>query len=178
MITVTDDGCGIRREDLPHIFEPFYASKPSREEAQGLGLATVYGIVKQNLGCVWVYSEPECDTVFKVYFPCVVGHNSASESDKRQSEPAPRGRETILVVEDEAAVRVAAAEYLRRQGYHVIEAKDGVDALMAAKKYVDAIDLLVTDVVMPNVSGGELAKEFAHLRRGTKFSVRFRIAAR
>ena len=76
-------------------------------------------------------------------------------------------------MEDEAAVRGAAAEYLRLQGYHVIEAKDGLDALMAAKKYVDAIDLLITDVVLPNRSGGELAKEFAHLRRGTKFLVRF-----
>lgn len=80
-------GCGIPREDLPHIFEPFYTTKPSGE-GTGLGLATVYGIVKQNHGFVWVYSEPGCGTVFKVYFPCVSGYNTASESDQTQSEPA------------------------------------------------------------------------------------------
>ena len=168
LITVTDDGCGIPREDLPHIFEPFYTTKPSGK-GTGLGLATVYGIVKQNHGFVWVYSETGCGTVFKIYLPCVSGRDAARESDHAQSEPAPRGTETLLLVEDEPAVREATAEYLRLQGYLVIEAKDGLDALISAKKYVETIDLLVTDVVMPNMSGGELAKELVQFRPQTKF---------
>ncbi|SRR5579871_777542 len=168
LITVTDNGRGIPRQDLPHIFEPFYSTKPSGK-GTGLGLATVYGIVKQNHGFVWVYSEPGSGTVFKIYFPCVTGYNAAMESEPARTEPTPRGTETIMLVEDEAAVRDATGEFLRLQGYQVIEAEDGLAALAAAKKYAGTIDLLVTDVVMPNMSGGELAKEFAQLRPGTKF---------
>jgi len=168
LITVTDNGCGIPRQDLPHIFEPFYSTKPSAK-GTGLGLATVYGIVKQNHGFVWVYSEPGSGTVFKVYFPCVSGYNAVRETEPARSEPAPRGTETVLLVEDEPAVRDATGEFLRLQGYHVIEAEDGLAALAAAGKYMSTIDLLITDVVMPNMSGGELAKEFAQRRPGTKF---------
>jgi two-component system cell cycle sensor histidine kinase/response regulator CckA len=168
LITVTDDGCGIPREDLPHIFEPFYSTKPSGK-GTGLGLATVYGVVKQNHGFIWVYSEPGSGTVFKIYFPCVSGHNAVRENEPVRSEPVPRGTETILLVEDESAVRDATGEFLRLQGYHVIEAEDGLAALASAKKHTGTIDLLVTDVVMPNMSGGELAKEFTQLRSGTKF---------
>ena len=168
LITVTDDGCGIPREDLPHIFEPFYSTKPSGK-GTGLGLATVYGIVKQNHGFIWVYSEPGSGTVFKVYFPCVSGYNAVRESEPARCEPVPRGTETILLVEDEPAVRDATGEFLRLQGYRVIEAEDGLAALASAKEYTSTIDLLVTDVVMPNMSAGDLAKEFAQLRPGTKF---------
>lgn len=168
LITVTDNGCGIPRQDLPHIFEPFYSTKPSGK-GTGLGLATVYGIVKQNHGFVWVYSEPGSGTVFKIYFPCLTGYNAATESEPARTDPTPRGTETIMLVEDEAAVRDATGEFLRLQGYQVIEAEDGLAALAAAKKHAGTIDLLVTDVVMPNMSGGELAKEFAQLRPGTKF---------
>ena len=168
LITVTDNGCGIPRQDLPHIFEPFYSTKTSGQ-GTGLGLATVYGIVKQNHGFVWVYSEPGSGTVFKIYFPCVSGHNAVRESEPARPEPVPRGTETILLVEDEAAVRDATREFLRLQGYYVIEAEDGLAALASAKKHTGTIDLLVTDVVMPNMSGGELAKEFAQVRPGAKF---------
>ena len=168
LITVTDNGCGIPREDLPHIFEPFYSTKPSGK-GTGLGLATVYGVVKQNHGFVWVYSEPGSGTVFKIYFPCVSGHHAVRENEPVRSEPVPRGTETILLVEDESAVRDATGEFLRLQGYQVIEAEDGLAALASAKKHTGTIDLLVTDVVMPNMSGGELAKEFTQLRPGTKF---------
>jgi PAS domain S-box-containing protein len=168
LITVTDNGCGIPRQDLPHIFEPFYSTKASGK-GTGLGLATVYGIVKPNHGFIWVYSEPGSGTVFKIYFPSVSGYNATREIEPARPEPAPRGTETILLVEDEPAVRDATGEFLRLQGYHVIEAGDGLAALASAKKHDGVIDLLVTDVVMPNMSGGELAKEFAQRHPTTRF---------
>jgi PAS domain S-box-containing protein len=162
LITVSDDGTGIAREHLPHIFEPFYTTKPLGQ-GTGLGLATVYGIVKQNKGFIWAYSEPGSGTVFKVYLPCVTGAEAPQETERFRSAAVTHGSETILLVEDEQAVREATAEFLRLHGYHVLEAKDGVDALASAKAHAGKIDLLVTDVVMPNMSGGELAKEVQRL---------------
>jgi len=167
LITVTDDGTGIAREHLPHIFEPFYTTKPLGQ-GTGLGLATVYGIVKQNKGFIWAYSEPGSGTVFKVYLPCVTGPEVPQEAERFRSAAVTRGSETILLVEDEQAVRQATAEFLRQHGYNVLEAKDGVDALASAKAHASNIDLLVTDVVMPNMSGGELAKEIQRLSPQTK----------
>jgi len=167
LISISDDGTGILPEHLPHIFEPFYTTKPSGK-GTGLGLATVYGIVKQNKGFIWAYSEPRMGTVFKIYLPCVEERNSASEFEKIKSEKAPRGSETILLVEDEQAVRRATSEFLGLQGYTVLEAKDGVDALSVANNYGSAIDVVVTDVVMPNMSGGQLAKELSQLRPDAK----------
>lgn len=162
LITVTDDGEGIPAEILSHIFEPFYTTK-ALGKGTGLGLATVYGIVKQNKGFVWAYSEPGMGTVFKIYLPCAQGIEQAEEPESK-AEQVVGGSETILLVEDEQAVRRATAEFLQLQGYTVIEAKDGRDALSAVKNHAGPIDLLVTDVVMPNVSGGELAMELSQIR--------------
>jgi len=125
-ITITDDGAGIPREGLPHIFEPFYTTKPAGK-GTGLGLATVYGIVKQNKGFIWVYSEPGSGSVFKIYLPCVGAKERTPEPDSPNLTSAARGTETILLVEDEEAVRRATAEFLRLQGYTVLDAKDGVE---------------------------------------------------
>jgi len=167
LITVTDDGSGIPHEHLPHIFEPFYTTKPAGK-GTGLGLATVYGIVKQNRGFIWAYSEPAMGTVFKIYLPCVGGRDPMRDVVDVKAEPATRGSETVLLVEDEQSLRRATAEFLTLQGYTVLEAKDGVDALAVAQNHGSNIDLLVTDVVMPNMSGGQLAKELGQLRPDTK----------
>jgi two-component system, cell cycle sensor histidine kinase and response regulator CckA len=167
LITVSDDGFGIAKEVLQHIFEPFYTSKPAGK-GTGLGLATVYGIVKQNKGFIWVYSEAGCGTVFKIYLPCVTAHKQPEDAGKISPEPLAVGSETILLVEDEQAVRCTAADFLRMRGYDVIEACDGQQALIAAQKRDGKIDLLITDVVMPNLSGGELGKELRNLRPDIK----------
>ncbi|PYX49722.1 MAG: hypothetical protein DMG79_07850 [Acidobacteria bacterium] len=167
LITVSDDGAGIPTEHLPHIFEPFYTTKPSGK-GTGLGLATVYGIVKQNKGYIWAYSEAAMGTVFKIYLPCVAGVDSAKTNENFKTEAMPRGSETVLLVEDETAVRTATAEFLKLQGYSVLEAKDGIDALVVARAHNPKIDLVVSDVVMPNMSGGQLANELARLRPDAK----------
>ena len=165
LITISDDGCGISKETLPHIFEPFYTTKDSGK-GTGLGLATVYGIVKQNGGFIWVYSEEGCGTVFKIYLPSVLADKWIKNLERREAEPLALGSETILLVEDEHAVRTPAADFLRMRGYQVIEACDGQQALVAAQKAGAKLDLLITDVVMPNLSGGELAKQLQIQRPG------------
>jgi len=168
LISVTDDGSGISPEHLAHIFEPFYTTKPAGK-GTGLGLATVYGIVKQNKGFIWAFSEPRMGgAVFHVYLPCVAGHDHVVEVEEPHDARANRGSETVLLVEDEPAVRRATAEFLTLQGYTVLEARDGIDALSVAKRHDSAIHLLVSDVVMPNMSGGQLANELAQVRPDTK----------
>jgi two-component system, cell cycle sensor histidine kinase and response regulator CckA len=167
MLTVTDTGSGIPAEHLPHIFEPFYTTKPSGK-GTGLGLATVYGIVKQNHGFVWAYSEQGMGTIFKVYLPCVQERVAQiAVSAESPAEGISGGHETVLLVEDEDSLRQAAAEFLSLRGYTVLEAKDGRHALAIASSYGSPIHLAVTDVVMPNLSGGQLANELATVRPET-----------
>ncbi|MGB8731372.1 MAG: response regulator [Candidatus Sulfotelmatobacter sp.] len=166
-LTMSDTGAGISADHLPHIFDPFYTTKPSGK-GTGLGLATVYGIVKQNHGFVWAYSELGMGTVFKVYFPCVQDCDAVTDERNTETEAVARGTETLLLVEDEDALRQAEAEFLSLQGYTVLQAKDGQDAMAVANNYRSRIHLAVTDVVMPRVSGGQLAKELAAVREETQ----------
>ena len=167
LITVTDTGVGISSDHLPHIFEPFYTTTPDGQ-GTGIGLATVYGIVKQLSGFIWAYSEPGNGTVFRIYLPCVTTRERPSDVPDLLPEPEAVGSETLLLVEDEDAVRAATTEFLRLHGYTVLEAKDGLDALAVAKNHGSTIDLVVTDVVMPNMSGGQLAKQLEGFRPETK----------
>ncbi len=163
VLAVTDTGVGIPADQLAHVFEPFYTTKPSGK-GTGLGLATVYGIVKQNHGFVWVYSEPGIGTTFKTYLPCVQQPASMMEPPEAGNEDAHSGDETVLLVEDEESLRRAAAEFLRLRGYTVLEAQNGADALAIIKGHASAIHLAVSDVVMPHMSGGELAKALQTMR--------------
>jgi two-component system, cell cycle sensor histidine kinase and response regulator CckA len=168
LLTASDNGHGIPADHLPHIFEPFYTTKPLGK-GTGLGLATVYGIVKQNRGFVWAYSEKGMGTVFKIYLPCVKERAATTEaSDKNPIETIQHGTETVLLVEDEDSVRRAITEFLGLCGYTVLQAKDGVDALAVAKSHGATIHLVVSDVVMPHMSGGQLAEELVRFRPETK----------
>jgi PAS domain S-box-containing protein len=160
LLAVTDSGQGIAPEHLPHIFEPFYSTK-EEGKGTGLGLATVYGIVKQNGGFIWVYSEPEIGTTFKVYLPRVHQDNSPERPSPTIAEESRPGCETLLLVEDEAAVRRSEREFFAKNGYTVLEASNGEEALLVARDYPGPIDLMVTDVVMPHMGGAKLAEQLA-----------------
>jgi PAS domain S-box-containing protein len=157
LLEVTDSGCGIPPEHLPHIFEPFYTTK-EQGKGTGLGLATLYGIVKQSAGFVWVSSEPGCGTTFKIYFPEVQQGNVETAGSTQQKVTKTGGSETILLVEDEQAVRQPACEFLRNSGYTTLEASNGKEALALLESHAGPIHLVITDVVMPVMSGGELAQ--------------------
>ena len=161
LLEVSDSGQGIDPEHLPHIFEPFYTTK-EKGKGTGLGLATVYGIIKQSGGFIWVYSEPGMGTTFRIYFPRVEHRaRKTSDGDSTHTTVDLHGSETVLLVEDETAVRQPACEFMKRCGYNVIEAKDGLQAVEAAARHEGRIDLMVTDVVMPGMSGGQLAELLA-----------------
>lgn len=164
MLAVTDNGCGMDAETQAHIFEPFFTTK-EKGKGTGLGLATVYGIVKQSGGYVWVYSEPGRGTSFKVYLPRIEDEQTARGRDNKiEAKALPRGSETVLLVEDEKGVRELAREYLELTGYTVIAAEDGHTALELAAMHVGPIQLLMTDVVMPGISGRELAGRVKTIR--------------
>jgi two-component system cell cycle sensor histidine kinase/response regulator CckA len=167
MLAVTDNGCGMDAKTQAHVFEPFFTTK-EKGRGTGLGLATVYGIVKQSGGYVWVYSEPQHGTTFKIYLPRIEEETSAGDVDRVDSSSLPRGTEMVLLVEDEKGVRELAREYLEMSGYAVIEAEDGHTALELAAMHAGPIHLVLTDVVMPGISGRELAERIVNIRPGIK----------
>jgi CheY-like chemotaxis protein len=166
LLTVSDTGCGMSEAVKARIFEPFFTTK-EMGKGTGLGLATVFGIVKQNNGYIWIYSEEGRGSTFKVYLPRVA-QASSRPARPRWTEPLPQGSETILLVEDEQTVRELIAEMLRRQGYQVLEAKDGLEALELAGQLNGTLSLLVTDVIMPRMNGKELANKMVQVHPHVK----------
>jgi PAS domain S-box-containing protein len=166
LLAVSDTGCGMDAETRSHLFEPFFTTK-AQGKGTGLGLSTVYGIVRQSGGHIAVYSEPGHGTSVKVYLPRVAGAGEAA-SPPDDGAALPVGTETILIAEDEDRVRSLVVAVLAQQGYTVIEACDGDEARALAKEYNGEIHLLFTDVVMPKISGKELADALRHDRPGLK----------
>ena len=165
MLTVSDNGCGIDEETLEHIFEPFFSTKG--EQGTGLGLATVYGIVKQHGGNIRVYSKPGKGTSFKVYLPVSEGIPVEIKTGKRTATEM-KGSETILLVEDNEQVRNLGHAILKRQGYMLLVAESGADALTILASHDGPVDLLLTDVVMPDMNGKDLFTEVAEKYPGIK----------
>jgi PAS domain S-box-containing protein len=166
MIAVSDTGHGMDAETRRRIFEPFFTTK-EKGKGTGLGLATVYGMVKQTGGDIWVYSEPGRGTTFKLYFPQVfepVGESLDGGAD----QPKRSGGETVLVVEDEKSVRDLTVKMLKQLGYVLLTASSGAEALEISAAHPGPIELLLTDVVMPNMSGRQLADSLVLTRPGTK----------
>ena len=166
MLAVSDTGNGMDAETQSRIFEPFFTTK-DRGKGTGLGLSTVYGIVKQSGGYVWVYSEPGRGSTFKIYLPRV---EEIAESPAAGAVPVglAGGTETVLIVEDEAPVRRLARDFLELNGYRVLEASDGKDALRFGREHGGPIHALVTDIVMPGMSGLELARRHLSLHPKSK----------
>ncbi|MCB0035866.1 MAG: response regulator, partial [Anaerolineales bacterium] len=154
MLAVSDTGQGMDTATQQHIFEPFFTTK-GRGQGTGLGLATVFGIIKQHDGNIWVYSEPGHGTVFKIYLPLTEAANTPQETEYTQIE-ALQGRETVLIVEDEATVRQLVEETLRAQGYQVLVAENGDEGLALATVHKGTLHLLLTDVVLPDMDGRAL----------------------
>ena len=152
LLVVKDSGSGIAKDNLPHVFEPFFTTK-EMGKGTGLGLAIVYGIVKQSGGYIWVYSDPGMGTTFKLYFP-VTSSNVSAEPHNTSVADLPEG-ETVLVVEDDAAIRVNVCDCLKHLGYTVLEAASGEAALKICES--SKVDLMMTDLVMPGMSGRETA---------------------
>jgi two-component system cell cycle sensor histidine kinase/response regulator CckA len=167
LIAVSDTGTGMSAETQAHIFEPFFTTK-AQGKGTGLGLATVYGIVKQSGGFIWVYSELGRGTSFKIYLPRVDQPVERISPVVPSLSEAPRGTATILLTEDEQDVREVAREFLESGGYAVIEARDGAEALGFVHKHETTINLLVTDMVMPGMTGLELAARLKEKRPGLR----------
>ncbi|HVH88154.1 MAG TPA: response regulator, partial [Terriglobales bacterium] len=166
VLTITDTGIGMDEATRLRIFEPFFSTK--EELGTGLGLATVYGFVKQSGGYVWVYSEVGRGTTFKIYLPESKEVSQDETGDKVKQIALPRGSETILLAEDAESLRELNLELLEALGYTVLEAAHGVEALDKAAEYHGSIHLLLTDVVMPGMSGKELAERLAISRPEVK----------
>jgi CheY-like chemotaxis protein len=168
LLTVTDNGSGMSEEIRSQIFEPFFTTKEAGK-GTGLGLSTVLGIVEQNGGHIWVESDLGQGTTFKIYLPRVMEAATApTERPRYRTDNLPRGTETVLLVEDEPKVRDLADRLLRRQGYTVLIAANGVEALQLSQEYAGDIHLLLTDVVMPQMNGKALADQLKLMRPNIK----------
>ncbi|HNV25757.1 MAG TPA: PAS domain S-box protein [Nitrospira sp.] len=165
-LIVRDTGHGMDEDTQSHVFEPFFTTK-EKGKGTGLGLSTVYGIVKQSGGCIEVESKPGRGATFKIFFPRVEAVNEETESVAVGGDSV-RGRETVLLVEDEPGVRRLVNETLRLHGYTVLEARHGIEALLTGAKHAGPIHLLLTDVVMPQMSGPEVAEKLATVRPEVK----------
>ncbi|MCD4691717.1 MAG: response regulator, partial [Calditrichales bacterium] len=157
LLSISDTGMGMDKETRSHIFEPFFTTK-EKGKSTGLGLATVYGIIKQSGGYIWVDSKPGMGTTFKIYLP----HTDEEITlDEKRDEPVDgnlKGKETVLIVEDEKDVRNLVCEILKLQGYNILEAGYGDRALNICKEYNKPIHLILTDIVMPHISGSRLVE--------------------
>ncbi|MBI4376515.1 MAG: response regulator [Elusimicrobia bacterium] len=165
-LLIADTGCGMDDKVLSHLFEPFFTTK-EMGKGTGLGLSTVYGIVKQSSAYIWINSAPGRGTTFKICFPLVKEAAEPVASPERTIKSL-RGSETILLVEDDERVRNLTRRILTQQGYKVLPTADGTEALRVCDEHKGDIHLLVTDVVMPRVSGGELARQILQTRAGIK----------
>jgi PAS domain S-box-containing protein len=165
-LVMADTGAGMDAQTLSHIFEPFFTTKEVGK-GTGLGLATVYGVVKQSGGYIWVYSEPGLGTTFKVYLPRVTKGIAQNDAGGR-AMPTAHGTETILLVEDEESLRTLTRTMLEQSGYTVLEAGGGLEAVEVARNRRGPIDLLLTDIVMPGINGREVARNLTMARPGLK----------
>ena len=168
MLAVTDNGCGMDAETQRHIFEPFYTTK-GMTEGTGLGLSTVYGLAKQHGGHIQVYSEPGHGTTFKIYFPQADGQEDTRIDEPEQNlQKIQGGTETVLIVEDEEMIRKLASEIIELNGYNVLCARNGDEALQLAGENPSKIDLLLTDVIMPGMNGKELHQQIQKICPGIR----------
>ena len=166
-LSVSDDGCGIEKGAMDHLFEPYYTTKEVGK-GTGLGLPTIYGILKQNKGFVNVYSEPGQGTTFRLYFPSSEKESTISHSAEKSRGKVPMGSETILLVEDEPAILKMGREMIRRLGYTVLTAENPSEAMKIAGEYEGTIHLLITDVVMPEMNGRDLSAQLTKTNPGIK----------
>jgi CheY-like chemotaxis protein len=161
-LAISDNGPGMSTETKARLFEPFYTTK-ELGKGTGLGLSTVYGIVKQSMGNIWVYTEAGLGTTFKVYLPAHEGEVDGKQP-AQSSQPIAPGSETILMVEDDKMMRRLTRAVLENSGYKVIEAADGPEAVLVCEQYQGTIHLLLTDVVMPGMSGRIVSDRIKALR--------------
>ena len=166
MLAISDSGIGMDAATQARIFEPFFTTK-AKGKGTGLGMSTVYGIAKQSGGFVWVYSEMGKGTTIKVYLPREIG-SIAATLPAAPSDPVLQGSETILVVEDEEAVRSLVCRVLADNGYNVLEAAAGMEALRIAQNNIQQIQLVITDVIMPGIGGKELLSRIEAILPGIK----------
>jgi CheY-like chemotaxis protein len=168
LLTISDTGIGMAPEVQAHIFEPFFTTK-DLDKGTGLGLPISYGIVKQHEGSIWVYSEPQHGTTFKIYLPRITQGAGEALSPPGLTDDLPDGMETVLLVEDEPTVLRPTAQMLRSLGYTVLEASNGDEALRVAQTYSEApIHIVLTDMVLPKLSGQRVAEQLIRLRPGIK----------